>query len=116
MWKMSIREQKVDFSLKWVEFSENHHFGSQGTSKSSKYGKEFVCFRARGPKSAKIIKKHTFHENSGILMKIIIFTKIVIPIDILLLLAAFSKGEPKSIRGVAKSEDVFYDATRKVAK
>ena len=57
---MSILVQKVDFSLKWVEFSENHHFGSQGTSKSSKYDKDFICFRARGAKSAKITQKPPF--------------------------------------------------------
>ena len=51
---MSLWESKVDFPLKWVEFGENHHFGSPGTSKSSKYDKEFVCFRARGAGSAKI--------------------------------------------------------------
>ena len=57
---MSFLEQKVDISLKLVEFSENHHFGSQGTSKGSKYDKEFVCFRARGAKSTKITQKPPF--------------------------------------------------------
>ena len=29
---------------KWVEFGENHNFGSHGTSKGSKFDKEYVGF------------------------------------------------------------------------
>ena len=61
---------KVCFSLKGEEFSENHNFGSQGASKSSKYDKDFICFRARGAKSAKNTKNLHFHENSRKYVKI----------------------------------------------
>ena len=45
-----------------MECSENHHFGSQGTSKGTKYDNDYVCFRARGAKSAKITQNHHFCE------------------------------------------------------
>ena len=40
----------------------------------------------------------------------------MLSIVILLLLATFSESGPKSIRGVAKPDGVFHDATRKVVK
>ena len=67
---MSILGLNVDFPLHLVEFGENHHFGSQGTSKAPNMTRILYVFVHGARKVLKSSQTIHFGENGAILVKI----------------------------------------------